>query len=52
MFVEAVDVMGNNAIDSLVVGVDSSPPRFVEHKFEKNVESGNQQLPYSSRCVQ
>ena len=51
VFVVAVDVMGNNATDSLVVGVDSSAPRFVEHKFEKNVDSGNPQLPYSSRCV-
>ena len=51
MFVEAVDVMGNNATDSLVVGVDSTPPRFVKHNFEKNVDSGNPQLPYSSRFV-
>ena len=51
MFVVAVDVMGNNATDSLVVGVDSSPPRFVKHTFEKNVVSGDPQLPFSSRFV-
>ncbi|KAI0240582.1 hypothetical protein LSAT2_008678 [Lamellibrachia satsuma] len=49
VFVKAVDVMGNNATDSLVVGVDSSPPRFVEYTFQKNVESGRPLLPYSSR---
>ena len=51
VFVKAVDVMGNNATDSLVVGVDSSPPRFVEYTFQKNVESGRPLLSYSSRCV-
>jgi len=51
VFVVAVDVMGNNATDSLVVGVDTTPPRFVKHNFEKNVDSGDPQLPFSSRCV-
>ncbi|KAK2156244.1 hypothetical protein NP493_1987g00009, partial [Ridgeia piscesae] len=49
VFVVAVDVMGNNATDSLVVGVDTTPPRFVKHNFEKNVDSGDPQLPFSSR---
>jgi len=33
LFVEAVDVMGNNANDSLFMGVNKSPQRFVERKL-------------------
>ena len=51
VFVEAVDVMGNNANDSLYMGVTSSPPRFVERKLDKTVDSSDPQLPHSSRFV-
>ena len=53
VFVKATDIMKNSARDSLVVRVDSTPPRFVKHTFEKNVDcSGTDpQLTYCSRWV-
>jgi len=49
--IRAVDVTGNNATDWLFIRVDSSPPIFMSHTFEKNVDSGDPKLSYSSRCV-
>jgi len=49
VLVRAVDVTGNNATDSLVIRIDSTPPTFVNYTFEKNVNSDDPKLPYSSR---
>ena len=51
MFVKAEDVTGNSASDSLVVALDSSPPEFHKKEIERNVDSGDPKLPYSSRFV-
>jgi len=51
VFVEAVDVMENNANDSLFMGVNSSPPRYIERKLDKTVNCSDPQLPHSSRFV-
>ena len=48
---EAYDIMGNSATDSLVVGVDSTSPQVQSHTFEKNIGSGESKLPHSSRSV-
>ncbi|KAK2165621.1 hypothetical protein NP493_1358g02009 [Ridgeia piscesae] len=49
VLIRAVDVTGNNATDWLFIRVDSSPPIFMSHTFEKNVDSGDPKLSYSSR---
>ncbi|KAI0220748.1 hypothetical protein LSAT2_027773 [Lamellibrachia satsuma] len=49
VYVEAYDIMGNSATDSLVVGVDSTSPQVQSHTFEKNIGSGESKLPHSSR---
>ncbi|KAI0219163.1 hypothetical protein LSAT2_029231, partial [Lamellibrachia satsuma] len=51
VFVKAEDVTGNSATDSLVVALDSSPPEFHKKEIERNVDSGDPKLPYSSRVA-
>ncbi|KAK2192989.1 hypothetical protein NP493_19g12019 [Ridgeia piscesae] len=54
VFVRATDVMGNSAGDWVVVRVDSTPPRFVTYKFEKNIDCTGSKvsvLPVCSRIL-
>ena len=51
VYVKATDVMGNSVSDSLMVRVDSTKPRFVEHTFEKDVDCSGTNILTCSRCV-